>query len=235
MTAAWAALPGAAREALGALAAFLLPQRCRACAAPADPAQLLCGACLAAIPTVPYALCARCLVRGGEPVGCRAHPGFAVHAAWLFDPAARAFVHALKFSGRPRLAATAAAPLAAALPASRFDLIAAVPLHSLRQRVRGYNQAAVLADALGAAIGVPRAPALLDRVRSTGRQVGRGATRRRAALAGAFRVRQPAVVQGRSVLIVDDVMTTGATLDACLAALAAAGARAEAAVLAWSQ
>lgn len=236
MSARSAAQPLAAtRAALAALAAFALPQRCPACGGPADPSRLLCEPCRAAIPVVPYALCSRCLVRGREPAGCRAHPGFAVHAAWLYDGAARAFVHALKFGGRPRLAAAAAPALAAALPAPRFDLVTAVPLHSLRRRVRGYNQAAVLADALSTALGVPYAPDLLARVKATGRQVGRGAARRRAALAGAFRIERPAAAKGRSVLIVDDVMTTGATLDACLAALAAAGARAGAVVLAWAQ
>jgi ComF family protein len=221
--------------AFDSLAAFAFPQRCPTCGVPSSAARLLCGACRTAIPSVPYALCARCLVRGREPVGCRAHPDFTVHAAWLFDEPARAFVHALKFAARPRLALAAAPALAAALPAPRFDLIAAVPLHSLRQRARGYNQAAALADALAAALGVPYAPGLIERVRPTGRQVGRGAALRRAGLRGAFRLPRPAAARGRSVLIVDDVMTTGATLDACLGELAGAGARARGLVLAWAQ
>ncbi len=217
------------------LAAFAYPQRCPACGAPARAATLLCETCLAERPPVPFELCARCLVRGREPVGCRAHPGRGVHAAWLYDEPARAFVHALKFGARPRLAAAAAPALAAALAAPHLDLVTAVPLHPVRGRLRGYNQAAALADAAAGALGVPFADGLIERVRVTGAQARLPGARRRANPAGAFRAPRPARLAGRSVLIVDDVMTTGATMDACLAALAAAGARGRGLVLAWAQ
>jgi len=110
-----------------------------------------------------------------------------------------------------------------------------VPLHPLRRRLRGYNQAAVLARAAGASLDVPCADDALVRWRWTPAQTRRGAAARRANVADAFRLRQPDAWRERSVLVVDDVMTTGATMEACLDVLAAAGARARGLVLAWAQ
>jgi ComF family protein len=236
---AWAALASHARAAgaplARALEAFALPQRCPACAAPAAPERLLCDACAGAIPRVSYALCARCLVREREPVGCARHPHHVVWPAWVYDERAALAVHALKFYARPGLARALAEPLAAALPpALAPDLVVAVPLHAARRRERGYDQAALLADALAERIGAPRLPGALTRVRATPAQSRLGARARRANLAGAFRVERPATLAGRRVLVVDDVVTTGATLEACLDALAAAGAEPCAAALAWA-
>jgi predicted amidophosphoribosyltransferase len=228
------ALGRGARARAADLAAFVWPQRCPACGDPAPAAGLLCAPCLRAIPSVPYSLCARCLLRGAEPAGCGAHRAYAVHAAWLFDEPARAFVHALKFGGRPRLAAAAAGALADAAPPGAFDLVIAVPLHPLRRRLRGYNQAGELADAVSGSLGVPRARGLIDRTRRTSPQARLPGLRRRR-LAGVFKVRDPRLLRGRRVLVVDDVMTTGATMDAVLGALAGAGALTRGLVLAWAQ
>ena len=114
------------------------------------------------------------------------------------------------------------------------DVLVPVPLHSARRRERGYNQAAALADALAEAIAAPRLAGALTRVRSTRAQARLGPAERRRNIAGAFRVERPAAMKGRSVLLVDDVMTTGATLESALAALAAAGAVATGVTLAWA-
>jgi len=218
------------------LDAFAFPQACPGCGAPAEPARLLCAACRAAIPRLPVALCARCLGRGREPVGCVSHPSHVVWAAWVYDERAACMVHALKYGGRPALASALGEVLAAALPAAaRPDLVLEVPLHPTRRRERGYNQAALLADAAAERLGVPRLSAALIRVRGTAPQARLDPLSRRANVAGAFRVRQPAALRGRSVLIVDDVVTTGATLEACLDALAVAGARPAGLALAWAQ
>ena len=145
-------------------------------------------------------------------------------------------MHALKFQERPGLARALGETLARALPPeARPDLVLEVPLHRTRRRERGYNQAALLADALATTLAVPRWPGALIRVRATRAQARLGAAARRANLAGAFRLAQPKALAGRSVLIVDDVLTTGATLEACLAPLEAAGARAKGLALAWAQ
>jgi ComF family protein len=121
------------------------------------------------------------------------------------------------------------------------DLITSVPLHPARQRERGYNQADLLAQALGRVIGIPVGTAWLKRVRHTRSQVSLNAADRRENVHNAFACEVPVGgevpapsskgkgcadpgVSGRRVLVIDDVCTTGSTLEACSVALKAAGA-----------
>ena len=231
-----AALRRVARAAARDFEAFALPQRCPACGHPAEPRRLLCERCLAAIPALSFAVCAHCLLRGREPVGCRRHPRAQVWPALVFDERAALLVHALKYGGRPGLAEALGTRLAEALPASlEVDLVTAVPLHSARRRERGYNQAWHLALALAARRGLPAIEDVMTRVRATAAQARLDPSERRRNLAGAFRVPEAVSYRGRRVLVVDDVLTTGATLEACLEALAEAGARPVGAALAWAQ
>jgi ComF family protein len=105
------------------------------------------------------------------------------------------------------------------------DVIVPAPLHPRRWRERGYNQAELLARPLAAATGVPLALDALRRIRYTTPQVAVAGTQRRANVAGAF-AGEAAVLAGRRVALVDDVMTTGATLNACADACRVAGATA---------
>jgi len=230
------ALVAAGRSGAGAVRAFALPQRCPGCGEPAPPEAVLCAACRARIPPLSSPLCARCLLAGRAPEGCHRHPAFRVFAPWQLDDHAAAIVHALKYGGRPGIARGLGAALAAAVPVSAraTDLVLEVPLHPARERERGYNQAARLADALAAAIAAPRLAGALARTRRTRPQVSLGEQARRANVSGAFAVLDPGLLHGRRVLIVDDVMTTGATLEACLTQLAAAGAKAAGVALAWT-
>jgi ComF family protein len=105
------------------------------------------------------------------------------------------------------------------------DLILPVPLHRWRLLTRGFNQSAVLAQRISRLSGRPWAPALLERHRATASQQGLGAEARQENItAASFRVRRPERVAGAKVLLVDDVLTTGATLAACAAVLRRAGA-----------
>jgi ComF family protein len=218
------------------LEAFALPQRCPGCGRPAEPERLLCGSCFERVPALSFALCVRCLVRGEEPVGCSRHPQAVVWPALVYDERAALLVHALKYGGRPGLADALAERLARALPAGLgADLVTGVPLHPARRRERGYNQAWGLALGLAGRLGVPAIEDVLARVRHTPAQARLDPARRRRNLAGAFRVAEPQRYRDRRVLIVDDVLTTGATLEACLETLAEAGARPVGAVLAWAQ
>ncbi|MGE3498236.1 MAG: ComF family protein [Candidatus Binatia bacterium] len=104
------------------------------------------------------------------------------------------------------------------------ELIVPVPLHRDRLRWRGFNQSAVLARAVGRAAHRPVDVMALARTRATVPQVGLDIADRQRNVRGAFSVRRPRAVQDRTVLLVDDVMTTGATADACARALHRAGA-----------
>jgi len=224
-----------AAGAAAALESFVFPARCPACGAPADAARVLCDACELDIPRFDGRLCARCLALERDPDACLTHRGFACWCAWIYEERAAQLIHALKYEGRAALAARLGRRLAQALPVDyRPDLVIEVPMHAARLRERGFNQAARLAAACAAQLQAPRLPGALLRVRATRPQTGLSARERRRNLTGAFQVREGGALRGRKVLLVDDVITTGSTLEACLDALRACGAEAVAAVVAWA-
>jgi ComF family protein len=106
-----------------------------------------------------------------------------------------------------------------------YDLIMPVPLHPSRLRWRGFNQAALLGNAVARRLGRPLDAGSLVRVRETDPQTGKNMRERRQNIRDAFAIRRPARIANRRVLLVDDVMTTGATVDECARTLLAAGAR----------
>jgi ComF family protein len=170
-----------------------------------------------------YDVGARCPV-------CEARPrAFArARAACLYDEHSRELILRLKHADRPELGALFARWLnrAAAPLLLDADAVAPVPLHPVRLLSRRYNQAAEIARPLGRLAGVRYLPDVLHRRRATTSQGGKSGRGRRLNVKGAFEV--PAVrrrqVQGRRILLVDDVLTTGATAEACAKALLAAGA-----------
>lgn len=149
-----------------------------------------------------------------------------MRAATLFEGPIRQAIHRLKYGNLTAMAPTLGGLLVDAYweTAWSAEVVVPVPLHPARQRRRGYNQAERLARPLAKALGIPLAPMALRRVRATADQIGLDPEGRRANVLGAFAVAQDASVTGRSVLLIDDVATTGCTLDACAAALLAGGA-----------
>jgi ComF family protein len=111
------------------------------------------------------------------------------------------------------------------LDGNDYDLVVPVPLHRRRLRWRGFNQAALLGRAVARKMGCPLDVATLTRVRNTPPQTEQDSSRRRQNVHGAFAVMRPDRIANRRLLLVDDVMTTGATLDECARMLLAAGAQ----------
>ncbi len=138
-------------------------------------------------------------------------------------------VQGFKFERRRNLVGLLAPLLAAAFGAtwsrSDFDVVVPLPLHPRRQRERGFNQAALLASRLAKSLVVPCSQGALARVRDTPPQVGLTDAERLRNVRAAFECRRQAPVAGRRVLLVDDVMTTGATASSATEALCEAGAR----------
>jgi ComF family protein len=142
----------------------------------------------------------------------------------------REALHAFKFRGRWTLAAPLGDLLGEVvtgrLPAGVPDLLLPVPLHPRRERERGFNQASLLARRVGRSLGCPVREDVLARVVATHSQTELDAAARRANVRNAFEVRRPAYIVGRHVILVDDVLTTGATLSECARRLRDAGATA---------
>ena len=227
---------------------LLYPARCAACDVVLDrPEDIFCGGCALTLAPIMSA-CPRCarptaalLQRAPPCLGCLERPPRfdAAVAAYEFGGALAEAIRRLKWRHMPELAPALGALLLDGLrraPADfgAIDLIAPVPLHRRRLRAREFNQAAELAAALrevARARDMPLGRVALDaraleRTRDTPPQTGLDALQRRHNVLDAFRARDPAQVHDKRVLLVDDVMTTGATADACAAALRRAGAAA---------
>lgn len=196
---------------------LLYVPHCAACDVRVPPGEPLCRVCASTLVEL-------------DPPSIRAGALESVTAPWRYGGELGRALRRLKFGRRPHLArelAPLVAPfLRAVAEVGAADVIVPVPLHPRRLARRGFNQAHALAAAAGAA--TPLAPRLLRRVRATAPQTGLDAAGRVLNLRGAFTVppRQAARVAGARVLLVDDVVTTCATLTAAAVALHAAGAAA---------
>lgn len=225
---------------------LLYPALCPVCGARLGTGRRdpLCGACWSAIPRIAPPCCAVCgvpfftleaagrLAAGdGHPALCGAcatspPPYDYARAAGIYAGVLREALHALKFHQRRALAR----PLAdlvleqwRAAPAGRIEALVPVPLAPARERERGFNQAALLAERLASGLHAPVRPTWLRRLRPTRPQSELTAAQRVDNVRGAFRAE--GAVAGRDVVVVDDILTTGATAAECARALKAAGAR----------
>lgn len=225
------------------LADFLLPPQCGSCGARVAAAGHLCGDCWGGLRFIEAPFCDRLGIpfsyaHGASPDGAgrlvspRAlsrPPSYArARAAVLYDDVARRLVHGLKYRDRHDLSGLMGRAMvrAGAELLAQADLLAPVPLHRGRLWTRRFNQSALLAAKVSHRSGVPMVPDLLLRIRATCHQVGLSAEARRRNVAGAFRIdaEHSARLAGRNVVLIDDVLTTGATVEGCARALSRAGA-----------
>ncbi|MEZ4599796.1 MAG: ComF family protein [Syntrophotaleaceae bacterium] len=226
------------RRELSGLIDLLLPPACPLCGGLLNQGgrQNFCTACMQGIHPVSPPHCPRCLLpypsQEGSDHLCQSclldPPSFAmVNSVGLYEDSLRQAIHRFKYRGVFSLDRPLGILLAAALeslgPDPAPDLLIPVPLHASRLRQRGYNQSLLLARVLGRRWKKPVPTRLLVRKRPTMPQQGLKAADRLRNLKGAFEVRFP--IDGQSVLLIDDVMTTGATARECARTLLKAGAR----------
>jgi ComF family protein len=220
-----------------ACADFIVPPVCLACQQPVGSHSALCASCWQGITFIRPPLCDRLGIPlpfdpGGTVISAAAAAQPPLYdrarAVAIYDGVMRDLIHGFKYADRHdarRLFGRWLAEAGASL-LTDADLVVPVPLNSIRLLSRRFNQAAVLAQEISARTGVTYAPQALARIKRTASQVGLTHDERRLNVRAAFAVPEPAKgqIMGRRIVLVDDVITTGATVEACARALQRAGA-----------
>lgn len=196
--------------------------------------SILCPSCVSQFTPTPSLVCHRCnkpLSPDGNCQHCRNHKRglTGLYGAYAYKDPLRTCIHSLKYQGNTRIASPLGLLLAKAYQISNIhaDLILPVPLHPTRLKERGYNQALLLAQVCAQAVGVPLNASILQRKKPTQAQAHLRGHDRYSNVAEAFCCQLSIVtkiLENRRIVIIDDVSTTGATLEACAAPLFAAGA-----------
>ncbi|MDX2142308.1 MAG: ComF family protein [Rhodospirillaceae bacterium] len=227
-----------ARRAGRGLLNALLPPQCLACEANVDEPGSLCAECFGRFTFITRPYCQVCCLPFetaaiDDEVMCGAclkdRPAYRhARAVFVYRDQGRDLVLKLKHADRTDAAVHLAKWLirAGGEVLSGADMLVPVPMHRRRLWLRTYNQAALLANALASLAAKPCCPDALERRKSTKSQGGLNRAARRLNVAGAFAVNRPDRVRGKNVVLVDDVLTTGATADACARTLLRAGAAA---------
>ena len=235
----------AARAAVGQIVDFALPPRCPGCGIVTEDEHRFCLSCWQKIHFLGEPCCARCGLpfefdsgAGAECGECLAHPPAfdRLRAAVAYGEIARKVALKLKYSGRPAVAETLAHFMQRHLEGEGESLLVPVPLHRWRIWKRGYNQSALMASALARRAGAVAELDLMRRTKATPVLRGMGRQERARAVRGAFQVtdRGRRILPKRTVTLVDDVYTTGATANACARALTRAGA-AKVNIICWAR
>jgi ComF family protein len=223
----------------GALADFVFPRLCCGCGERVFEAKrLVCCQCEATLEALRLPVCVTCGREdcpAGEGLTCDDCPEGTIYfqaarAFTQFSGTAKVLVEKLKYSGRTEFAPLMARYMARVcfteFKKAEFSAVVPVPLFSARRRERGFNQSEELARFLGSQLYLQVKPDLLRRIRSTGTQTRLSRRERAENIRGAFEASAIEEIAGKTLLLVDDVHTTGATLNECAKALKEAGAAA---------
>ena len=219
------------KQTIERLLDLCFPPHCAGCK---RSGHILCSTCYASIQLLSPPFCKHCHTPLGSANACKKcayrqlqFSGLRIVGA--YQEPLRSYILALKNHGNKRLAQPLGALLVQTYKQTSLatDIIIPVPLHAQRQQRRGYNQAQLLAEVCATELGLPLHPSLLTRVRDTATQKGLLRHERQQNVAGAFLLNAKdnvGVLSKRNILLIDDVCTTGATLEACATPLFAAGA-----------
>jgi ComF family protein len=222
-----AVIQGAMRWALD----FALPPRCAGCGTIVGEVHSFCPECWKHIEFLGHSGCGTC----GLPLQateqtmcgvCLAHPPriARTRAAVAYDELSRSLAIRLKYGRKVAIARTMARYMAPLVGEGDDRLLVPVPLHRTRLWGRGFNQSALVARELSRRLAIDADPRALSRTRRTPPLKGMSPLQRRKTVAGAFRVRNKAAVAGKTIILIDDIMTTGSTAEACARTLKRAGA-----------
>lgn len=220
---------------------FALPPRCSGCGVIVAEVHSFCTDCWTKVEFLGSGGCGTCglplqATEADSCAVCLARPPriARTRSAVAYDDISRGLAIRLKYGRKVAIAKTMARYMAPLVESDGQRLLVPVPLHRSRLWWRGFNQSALVAAELSKQLGVPTNAVVLTRTRRTPPLKGMNALQRRRTVAGAFRVRNPATVAGKTIILVDDVLTTGSTAEACARALKRAGA-ARVELISWAR
>ena len=206
------------------------PRKCPLCGSLLLPNERICGKCSDSVVFIQPPICQRC----GRPIydcACRGENYSFTRcvAPFAYTKSVRNGIHRLKFRNSPECAEFFALFMTTVVKreynTASFDLVLSVPMHPSDIHRRGYNQSDLLAKSIADRINVPYGKRILVKAVRNNTQHTLAKADRRSNVSGVFKVAQPYLVTGKRILLCDDIITTGSTLDACAAELLNAGAR----------
>jgi len=210
---------------------FALPPRCGGCGTIVDEVDSFCADCWRKLEFLGSGGCSRCgmplkATDAGLCGACLAKPPRLdrIRSAVAYDDISSSIALRLKYGRKVGLARTMSRYMSPLVSEARGALLVPVPLHRARLWRRGFNQSAIVAKALSRRTGLPLCVDALQRTRSTPPLKGLNMRQRRRTVAGAFRANPGVELRGRTVVLIDDVLTTGSTANACARVLKRAGA-----------